>query len=92
MNYLVVHQHHQNVQIHSQNLMLKQLLATSSVNVSLHIPYVPDISSVTGISTSSTSNMPHPPTFEHLPRHLLPKKGWKELVGKIQEIFDVTDL
>ena len=64
MNSLVVQQHHQNVQIHSQNLMLKQLLATAGVNVYLRIPYVPDISSVTEISTSSTSNMPHPPTFE----------------------------
>ena len=54
--------------------MLKQLLATAGVNASLHIPDVPDISSVTYISTSSTSDMPHPPTFEHLPRHLLPKK------------------
>ena len=43
MNYLVVQQHHQNVQILSQNLMLKQILATAGVNVSLHIPDVPDI-------------------------------------------------
>ena len=77
MNSLVVQQHHQNVQIRSQNLMLKQLLATAGVNVSLHIPDVPDISSVTAISTSSTSDMPHPPTFEHLPRHLPPKKDGK---------------
>ena len=74
MNYLVIQQHHQNVHICSQNLMLKQILATSGVNVSLHIPDVPDISSVTDIYTSSTSYMPHPPTFEHLPRNLLPKK------------------
>ena len=46
--------------------MLKQLLATAGVNVSLHIPYVPDISPVTDISTSSTSNMPPPPTFKEL--------------------------
>ena len=64
MNSLVVQQHHQNFQIRSQNLMLKQLLATSGVNVSLHIPYVPDISSVADISTSSTYNMPPPPTLE----------------------------
>ena len=74
MNSLVVQHHHQNFQIRSQNLMLKQLLATSGVNVSLHILYVPDISSITDISTSSTSEMPHPPTFEQFPRHLLPKK------------------
>ena len=74
MNSLVVQQHHQNVQIRSQNLMLKQLLATAGVNVPLHITDVPDISSVTDISTSSTSNMPPPPTLEELPRNLLPKK------------------
>ena len=81
MNSLVVQQHHQNVQIRSQNLILKQLLATASVNVSLHIPDVPDISSVTDISTSSTSNMNHPPIFEELHSNLLPKKdGKNELV------------
>ena len=81
MNSLVVQQHHQKVQIRSQNLMLKQLLATDGVNVSLQIPDVPDISSVTDISTSSTSDMPHPPTFQHLPRHFLPKNdGKNELV------------
>ena len=77
MNYLVVQQHNQNVQIFSQNLMLKQLLATAGVNVSLHVPDIPDISSVTDISTSSTSNMPPPPTLEELPRNLLPKKDGK---------------
>ena len=81
MNSLVAQQHHQNVEIRSQNLMLKQILATSGVNIPLHIPDVPDISSLTNISTSSTSDMPHPPTFEHLHRHLLPKKYRKnELV------------
>ena len=64
MNSLVVQQHHQNVQIRSPNLMLKQLLAIAGVGVSLHIPDVPDISSVTDISTCSTSNMPPPPTLE----------------------------
>ena len=77
MNSLVVQQHHQNIQIRSQNLMLKQLLANASVNFSLHITDVPDISSVTDISISSTSNMPHTPTFEHPPRYLLPKKDGK---------------
>ena len=67
MNSLVVQQHHQNVQICSQNLMLKQILATAGINAPLHIPDVPDISSVTDISTGSTSDMPHPPTFEPLP-------------------------
>ena len=60
--------------------MLKQLLATAGVNVSIHIPDVPDISSVTDISTCSTSDMPHPLTFENLPRHLLPKKDGKNEV------------
>ena len=65
----------------SQNLTLKQLLATAGVNVYLHIPDVPDISSVTDIPTSSTYNMPHPPTFDEIPRNLLPKKdGKNELV------------
>ena len=77
MHSLFVQQHHQNVQIRSQNLMLKQLLATAGVNVSLHIPDVPDISSVTDISTSSTSNMPPPPTLGEIPRNLLPKKDGK---------------
>ena len=91
MNSMVVQQHHQEVQIRSQNLMLKQLLATSGVNVSLQIPDVPDISSVTDISTSSTSNMPHPPTSKELPKNLPPKKGRKKRIGNLQEIFDVTD-
>ena len=78
MNSLIVQQHHQNIPILSQNLMLKQILATAGINVSLHIPYVPDISSVTDISTSSTSNMPPPPTLEELPRNLLPKKDGKK--------------
>ena len=43
MKSLVVQQHNQNAQIHIHNLMLKQLLATAGVNVSLHIPDVPDI-------------------------------------------------
>ena len=82
MNYLVVQQHDQNVQICSQNIMLKQLKVTVGVNISLHIPDVPAILSVTDISTSSTSDIPHPPTFEHLPRHFLPKKdGKNELAG-----------
>ena len=57
--------------------MLRKLLGTAGVNVSLQITDVPDISSVTYISTSSTSNMPHPPTFEELPRNFLPKKDGK---------------
>ena len=81
MNSLVVQQHHKNVQICSQNIMLKLILATVGVNVPLHIPDVPDIPFLTNISTSSTSDMPYPPTYEHLHRHLIPKKdGNNELV------------
>ena len=81
MNSMVVQQHHQNAQIRSHNLMLKQILATSGVDFPPNIPDVPDISSFTNISTSSTYDMPHPPIFEHLNRHLLPKKdGKNELV------------
>ena len=87
MNSLVVKQHHQNVQIRSQNLMLKQLLATVGVNVSLHIPYVLGISYITDISTSSTSNMPHPPTFEHLPRNLIPKKDGNNALVRYKKDF-----
>ena len=83
-------QHHQNDQIPSQNLMLKQILATSGVNYHLHIPDVPDISSLTKISTSSTSDMLNPSTFEHLHRHLLPKnKGKKELVPYKKDLMSL---
>ena len=73
MNSLVVYQHHQNVQIRSQNIMLKQILATVGVNVPLQILDVPDIPYLTNISTTSTSDMPNPPTYEQLHRHLQPK-------------------
>ena len=59
MNSLVVQQHHQNVQIHSQNLMLKLILVTNGVNVPIHIPDVPYIPYLTNISTSSTYDIPH---------------------------------
>ena len=78
---MVVHQHNQNVQICSQNILLKQILATVGVNVPLYIPDGPDIASPANISTTSTSDIPHPPTYEHLHRHFLPKKdGKNELV------------
>ena len=72
MNYLIVQQHNQNIQMRSQNLMLKQILANVGVNVPLHIPDVPDISSLTNISTNSTFDITHPPTYEHLHRHFIP--------------------
>ena len=81
MNSLAVQVHHQNVQISSQNLMLKQILVTSGVNVPIHIPDVPYIPYLTNISTSSTSDITHPPIFEHLHGHLLHKNdGNNELV------------
>ena len=90
MNYLVVQQHHQNVHIRSQNLMLKQILATAGVNFSLHIPDVTDISYLTNISTSSTSDMPHPPKFEHLHMNLLTKKdGKNELVPYKKDLMSL---
>ena len=54
--------------------MLKQILSTVGVNIPLHIPDVPDFASFTNISTTSTSDITHPPTYEHPNRHLLPKK------------------
>ena len=90
MNSLVAQQHHQNIQICSQNIMLKQLLGTVGVNISLQIPDVPAISFVTDISTSSTSDMPHPLTFENLPRNLLPKKdGKNELVRYMKDFMSL---
>ena len=74
MNSLVVQQHHQNVQMRSHNIMLNQFLAAVGVNVPLHIPDVPDVASLINISTTSTSDITHPPTYEHLHRHLLPGK------------------
>ena len=74
MNYLIVQHNHQNIQIRSQNLMLKKILATAGVNFPLHITDVPDTASLTKISTNSTSDITHPPTYKHLHRNFLPKK------------------
>ena len=57
--------------------MLKQILATIGDNVPLHIPDVPDIASLTNISTTSTSDITHTPTYEHLHRNLLPEREGK---------------
>ena len=90
MNSLVVQQHHQNVQICSQNLMLKKILATAVVNFPLQIKDVPVISYLKNIPTSSTSDMPHPPTFKHLHRNLLPKKdGKNELVPYKKDLMSL---
>ena len=72
MNYLVVQQHHQKIEMRGHNLMLTQIRATSDVKIHLHIPDVPDIASLTNISTTSTFYITHPPTYEHINRHFLP--------------------
>ena len=74
MNYLVVQQHHQNIQMRSKNLMLKQILANVGFNVPLRIPDVCYIASLNNIYTTSTYDITHPPTYEHLHRNLLPEK------------------
>ena len=74
MNTLVTQQHHQNIQMRSQNIMLNKIIATVGVNLPLHIPDVPDISSLTNISKNSTSKISHKPTYEHIHRDLLPEK------------------
>ena len=74
MNSLDVQQHHQNIQIRSQNIMLKKIPATVGVNAPLQIPYVPDIASITNSYTNSTSNITHPPKYERLHRNWLPEK------------------
>ena len=40
---MVVQQHHQNIQICTNNLVLKQIIGYVGVNVHLHITYVPGI-------------------------------------------------
>ena len=77
MNYLVLQKYHQNIQMRSHNIMLKQILSTVVVNVPLHIPYFTDISSLTHISKTSTSDITHPPTYDHLHSYLLPEKEGK---------------
>ena len=52
MNYFVLHKNNQNIQMHSHNIMLKQILASVGVNAPLHIPDVPGIAYLTHISTN----------------------------------------
>ena len=77
MKSLVVQKHHQNIQMRGQNFMLKQILANVGLNVHLHIPDVPDIASLTNISTTSKFDITHPPTYDHFNSNLLPKKKGK---------------
>ena len=79
MNYLAIQQRHQNIQMRNQNVMLKQVLSSVGVNVSLHVTDVPDIASLTNIYTTSTYNITNPPTYERFYRHLLPEKGKKKI-------------
>ena len=58
----------------TQDLVLKQTIASVGVNVPLHIPDVTDIEYPTKMSTTSTYDITHPPTYERLHRHFLPEK------------------
>ena len=87
MNSLVVQQHLQNIKMRGQNLMLNQIMATVGVNVPLQIIHVPDISYLTNISTTSTSDIPHPPTYDHLHIHLLPKNEVKKQLVPYKKYF-----
>ena len=71
---MVVQQHHQNIQMRGQNLMLKKIIATVDVNFHLHNPDVTYIASLTNISTTLRSDIKNSPTHEHFHRHLLPEK------------------
>ena len=60
INSLVVNQHnqninqlHQNIQMRTHDLVLKQILASVGVNVTLHITNVPGIPSIANIYTTS---------------------------------------
>ena len=87
MNSLVVQQHFQNIKMRGQNLMLNQILATVGVNVPLQIKHVPDILYLTNISTTSTYDMPHPPTYDHLYSHFLPKNEVKKKLVTYKKYF-----
>ena len=54
----------------TQNIMLKHVISSIGVTVPLHLPNVPDIPSITYISTTSAYNEIHPTTYEHLHRTL----------------------
>ena len=71
---MVVQLYTQKIQVHSQNLTLKQSIAYVGVNVPLHITYVTDIEYLTNTSKDSESNITHPPTYEHPHRHFYLKR------------------
>ena len=89
MSSLVEQQHHQNIQMRSQNLILRKILVSVSVNVPIHIPDVPDISSLTKVTTTSTSNITHSPVCDFLHSHLVPANEEKKIWFHTQ-IFDVA--
>ena len=66
-----IDQHQQNIQMRNHNLMLMEMLASTGFNVYLHILDIPDILSITKISTISASDKTHPSTYEHLHRNSL---------------------
>ena len=49
MNDFVLHKHHQKIQMCSQNLMLKKILALVGIDGTLQILDVPDIVSLTNL-------------------------------------------
>ena len=90
MNSLVVHQHHQNIQMRSHNLMLKNILATVVVNALLYNPYVSDIAYLTNIHLIYTPDIAHPPAYEHLCSNLLTEKeGKKKLVPYKKDLMSI---
>ena len=70
-----------------QNIMLKKILASFGDNALLHIPDVPDISSLTKCSTTSTSDITNLPTYERLHSHLLPEKEGKKKLFPYKKYF-----
>ena len=63
MNPLVIQKHHKNIQVRSHNLRLKQIISYVVVNVPIHITDVTDIEYLTKMSTTSTYDITHAPTF-----------------------------
>ena len=79
--------------MHSQNLTQNQILASVGDNSPLHIPGVPDIASITNISTSSTYNITHPLTYKPLHRHLIPEKeGNNKLVPYTKDLMSLIKI
>ena len=71
----------------TQNIMLKNMLASISATINLHIIDVPDITYLTNIYTTSAPNKTNPPTYEHLHRHLLIQNEPKNKTVPYKKIF-----